>query len=936
MAGRGLGLALLLILPATPGAAAEASLQVRVVDASHRALPEVSATLASIDEAGAAYRARAEAGGVLAFYDVGPGVYRLRVEHAGLAPAASDLRLGPGETGWLTAVLAGGEGSSRIDDLLPEPGSHGTTFDADALRNLPSSRDAWSLLETAETSSVVDRLDNGGLHAGQAPRFSAHGGPFAQTSFRFGAADVTDPSGSGSPLLVPDLGTVGALDVLTALVPLEEAGSGPLLVMLPPRPTTLWRGSLEGAATTSGLQADAPPGPPPIARYDSWRRGAFSLAGPLVRERLGLAVSGSAISVSRFARDERDPRDARARSLLAHLVWTDARTEARLLALVQDARHPDPAAVLFGEAARRRDAFAHLQAGWTRRGETGAAVRAAASYARARSVAEGRSDATIGEVDPVADGPIPGMLLDGPGSRERTEASLVFRAAPEEWRRSFHAISLGAEVSREKMELFASGPVTVGEIVGGRAARVWAFPRRPAASRGSASELAAHLTDRARFGDRLVVEAGARVESTRTDSAGPSPISWLDVSPRLRARLRLDRAGRLALFGGWSRRRDRLPLRLLAYGDPTAPAATVSRWRDDGDGRFTPREEGRPVAFAGPGGSRSSIDPDLAAPRADELVAGVEARLGPSTVVRFIGIDRRARRLIESVNVGVPRDRYRSFTVFDPGGDFATTADDQQLPIFDRDPASFGADPTLTLRLATRYRSARIPLRAASPEALAMPSGPVRAALGEMLAVTRPFRITKVWRTRFHVAAVASRTAGTKLSFFVIVLLVMPSRPFSGVIVTSKIDPCRQICRTNGPGGAEAMSAGMSVKDATGLPFTLRMPSSGLKPARSAGLAGTTCPTLTRGVTPIWPIFWVEFDVDWTGNSFSSPPRRTRIRSVRSGRITMATRASSQFALVASSMERIWSPGCSPAAAAGEPASTAPITGGSVSTASIP
>jgi len=109
VAGRGLGLALLLILPAAvPAAAAEASLQVRVVDASHRALAEVSATLASIDEAGAAYTARAEAGGVLAFYDVGPGAYRLRVEHAGLSPATSDLRLGPGETGWLTAVLAGG------------------------------------------------------------------------------------------------------------------------------------------------------------------------------------------------------------------------------------------------------------------------------------------------------------------------------------------------------------------------------------------------------------------------------------------------------------------------------------------------------------------------------------------------------------------------------------------------------------------------------------------------------------------------------------------------------------------------------------------------------------------------------------------------------------------------------------------------------------
>ena len=744
MTGRGLGLApfLILLAGALAGADVEATLQVRVVDASRRPLPEVTATLASIDEAGTVYTARAEAGGVLAFYDVGPGAYRLRVEHPGLAAASSELRLGPGETGWLTAVLAGGEGSSRIDDLLPEPGSYGTTFDAAALRALPSSRDAWSLLETAETAALVDRIDNGGLWVGQAPRGSAHGGPFAQTSFRLGGADVTDPFGSGAPLLVPDLGALGVLDAATALIPLEDAGSGPLLVMLPPRPTAVWHGSLEGAATTSGLQADVPPGPPPIARYDSWRRGAFSLAGPLVRERLGLALSGSATSVSRFERDEREPRDARARSLLAHLAWTNARSEARLLALVQDARRPDPARVLFGDAARRRDAFAHVQAGWTRRGETGAAVKATAAYGRARSVAEGRSDATVGEVDPIADGPVPGMLLDGPGSRERVEASVVFRAAPEEWRRSFHALSIGIEAGRERAELFASGPVTVGELVGGLPARVWEFPRRAAASRWGASTLAAHLSDRARLGDRLVVEAGARLESLKADSGGPARISWLDVSPRLRARLRLDGDGRLAVFGGWSRRRDRLPLQLLAFGDPTAPAATVSRWRDDGDRRFTPGEQGRLVAYAGPGGSRSSIDPDLAAPRADEVVAGLEARLGRSAVVRFIGIDRRGRRRVESVNVGVPRDRYRVFTVFDPGGDFATTADDQQLPIHDRDPASFGADHYVVTNVAglgSRYQGVELVFDLHPAEGLRLLLG-ATAHRSEGSAASRGFR----------------------------------------------------------------------------------------------------------------------------------------------------------------------------------------------------
>jgi hypothetical protein len=741
---RGLGLALLLILPAAAPAAAavEAALQVRVVDTSRRPLPEVAATLGSIDEAGAAYTARAEAGGVLAFYDIAPGAYRLRVEHAGLAAASSELRLGPGETGWLTAVLAGGEGSSRIDDLLAEPGGYGTTFDADALHDLPSSRDAWSLLETAETSSVADRLDDGGLWVGQSPRFSAHGAPLAQASFRLGAADVTDPFGSGSPLLVPDLSIMSALDAATALIPLEEAGSGPRLFMLPPRPTTLWHGALEGTATTSGLQAEVPAGPPAVARYDSWRRGAFSLAGPLVRERLGLALAGSATSVSRLERDEREPRDGRARSLLAHLVRTGGGSEARLLALVQDARRPDPARALYGDTARRRDTFAHVQAAWTRRGETGAAVKATAAYGRARSVAEGRSDATVGQVDPIADGPIPGMLLDGPGSRERLEASLVFRAAPEEWRHSFHALSLGVEAGRERAELFASGPVTVGELVGGRPARVWEFPRRAAASRWAASTLAAFLSDRARFGDRLVVEAGARVESLKADSGGPARISWLDVSPRLRARLRLDRDGRLALFGGWSRLRDRLPLRVLAFGDPTAPAAAVSRWQDDGDGRFTPGEEGRLVALAGPGGSRSSIDPDLAAPRADEVVAGVEARLGRSAVVRFIGIDRRGRRLVESVNVGVPRDRYRTFTVFDPGGDLASTADEQQLPIHDRDPASFGADRhvvTNATGLGSRYQGVELVFDVRPAEGLRLLLG-ATAHRSEGSAAFRGFR----------------------------------------------------------------------------------------------------------------------------------------------------------------------------------------------------
>ena len=715
MASRGAGFALLALAAAVaaPADVGVASVQLRAVDAAHRPLSEASAVLVSADDAGA-YRARAGAGGALAFYDVPAGAYRLSVEHAGLSPVSAELRLGPGETAWLTAVLSAGEGASRIEGR-PEPEAYGSAFDADALRGLPSSRDAWSLLETAETSAVVDRMDNGGLWGGQAPRFAAHSTSSAEASFRLGDADLTDPFGAGTPLLMPDLDGVDGVQAVTALAPASTAGSGPVLVLLPPRPGRVWTGAAQGSATTRGLQADAPAGPPPIARYDWWRRGAFSLRGPL-GERFGLALAGSATGVSRFERAEREAREGRIRSLLGQLVWTPASSqEAQLLALVQDARRAEPGRRVFGDGALRDDRSVHVQGAWMKRGDAGGALKAAAAFTRRRSTAAARGDAVVGVADPLSDGPLVDLLLDGPGARQRAEASLALRLAPRAWRHAAHSLTLGLSAGAQRAELFASGPVTVWELGGGLPARVWDFAPRPAASRWSGTELAVHASDRARLGDRVALEAGARLESTRAGSGGASRISWLDLSPRLRARVRIDAGGTLVAFGGWARLRHRLPLRLLAFGDPTAPTALVSRWTDVGDRPFPPEERGPLVAVAGPGGTHSTIDSGLAAPRTDELLAGVELRLGRRAVLRFTGIDRRARRLVESVNVGVERDRYRVFTVPDPGGDFATTADDQQLPVFDRDPASFGADQYLLTQpagLTARYQGVELVLEA--------------------------------------------------------------------------------------------------------------------------------------------------------------------------------------------------------------------------------
>jgi hypothetical protein len=50
-----------------------------------------------------------------------------------------------------------------------------------------------------------DRVSSGGLNAGSAPRIGAFLGSTMQSHFRVGDVNVTDPRGTGSPLLFPEL-----------------------------------------------------------------------------------------------------------------------------------------------------------------------------------------------------------------------------------------------------------------------------------------------------------------------------------------------------------------------------------------------------------------------------------------------------------------------------------------------------------------------------------------------------------------------------------------------------------------------------------------------------------------------------------------------------------------------------------------------------------
>ena len=145
------------------------------------------------------------------------------------------------------------------------------------------------------------------------------------------------------------------------------------------------------------------------------------------------------------------------------------------------------------------------------------------------------------------------------------------------------------------------GPVP--ETVDGIAARVWDYTWPGPDSRRHRLDLAAWATERLAWRDRIFVEAGLRFERTTGAADGAAQgVAWTSLLPRVSARLRLTSAGRLSLVGGWAEYRHRLLLDALAFGDPSAPSASVYRWTDaNGNGVYDAAERGDLVARVGPG-----------------------------------------------------------------------------------------------------------------------------------------------------------------------------------------------------------------------------------------------------------------------------------------------------------------------------------------------
>jgi len=588
---------------------------------------------------------------------------------------------------WLSFAVAPVVGQTTSEPLIsnnsPEVGS---SLTAETIASLPLAENVYSLLETTQSEVISDRFNGSGLNLGENARVGGFLGSWSQTSFRIGDIDISDPSGSGAPLLFPELLWWDRVTVATALMPIDFNTPGLGVTLIPAPPGATWNTTVRGSVSAGGLASPTPNGPvPPIARLDNYGYASARASGPLIANRLGLVAGGAWAQSSKFIREATPASDSDLASGFAHLIFTPSTgVESRTLAWVQQTTVPFAYQRLFGPDSSTRDRAVHIQSVLDRRMEN-LRLRIDGGYTE-----RFRTNDTGGvfsvNADRLTDGPIPAIAA-ATGNQSTGRWSIGAHVQPRPASSQRHVLEAGANLDRTFLSVSDQFAGRIGELVDGTPARTWFFSNAPGeASRSHATTLALFATDRVVLSPAVTADVGLRFESIAGRGGGSSSdVTWHSLLPRADLRWQF---GNKAIVGGYRRSANRLNLDLLAFGDPNAETAVVTRFLS------APLASAAVIDVVGPGTAGhpglTSIDPNLRRPYTDEYVIGIESQRRGWLRVGLTGIARREANLIAVEDVGVPLSSYSTVSIPDPGHDFGSTADDQVLTAYNRLPASYG------------------------------------------------------------------------------------------------------------------------------------------------------------------------------------------------------------------------------------------------------
>jgi hypothetical protein len=596
--------------------------------------------------------------------------------------------------------VAAAAGQSPQTTITPnELQSLDATLTAETLADLPLAENIYSALETTQPEVIADRFNSSGLNVGEPARVGGFLGSWSQTLFRIGDVDITDPVGSGAPLLFPELLFWQQVHVGTGLMPSHVNVSGLATTLEPRRPSPRWITILQGSGSGGGLAAPAAHGvAPPVARLRDWGHSSALVSGPLIADRLGLVAGGTWTRAAKFLREAIPAADSNLESGFIHLVYTPSEaSESRTVGWVQRGRVPLEYGQLFEPGSSTSNKSAHLQSTWERRSAAGLDWRLLGGVT-ARS---GKND--IGQIssivaDRLFDGPIPSVVATT-GDRTAARWTLGARVAPHASRGALrHVTEAGLNLDRALVRTSDQFAGTVGELVDSVPARVWSFTHPQTDSRRHATTIAAFASDRISFSPELTLDAAIRFESITGSAEGATNgVHWQTWLPRAVFRWKIADEGRMTFVAGYRRSANQLNLNLLSFGDPAESTGVVTRWL--AGPLAAPAALAAIIDRVGPGTGGnpafSGIDPELKRPATDEYVVGLESRRRGWLQLGLTGIARRETNLVGVVDVGVPIASYSTLGIPDPGHDFASADDDQILTVYNRLPSSYGRNQYL-------------------------------------------------------------------------------------------------------------------------------------------------------------------------------------------------------------------------------------------------
>jgi hypothetical protein len=564
----------------------------------------------------------------------------------------------------------------------------GSVLPADVVRDLPLGDTIYSVLENVQSEVISDRFNSGGINVGSDARLGGFLGSWSQTMFRVGDVDVTDPSGSGAPLLFPDASLWQSVNIATGLMPADVNTPGLAVTLDPRRAGSTWTRMFTGSGSGGSLAAAAPANQPvPIARLSDFARGSGLIAGPL-SDRLSLVAAGTWARGAALLREQLASTKSTNVSGFAHLVFAPRPDrEWRTLAWVQRTETPfDSWQALGNPTATTDNTAVHLQSTLERRPADGARWRVFAGYTQRDRMNDPAS--TDLRLERISGGPVPG-LVDATADVTARRLSLGGRFAPYAAPDSRHRLSYGADAgyaSTATSGLFAG---TVREQVNGIPARIWSYTAPGGSTSNRAvTTVSAFARDIITLSPRLTIDAGVRAEVIHGRAEGAATaVDWLTVLPH--AYLRWQAGAQRALILGYARSAHALNQTWLAFGDPAASIATVAAAAAPSVvvTRVGPGTGGNPAL--------SGIDADLKRPYTDEFVVGLEKRRSAATRYSLTGIARRQGNTLGVVNTLTTIADYSTIAIQDAGKDWVGPDDDRTLLAYNRLPASFGRDAYL-------------------------------------------------------------------------------------------------------------------------------------------------------------------------------------------------------------------------------------------------